>query len=359
MKKFTLKNRTVVMEHPTSLHNYFGWPSVTTLQDGTLAAVASGFRLEHLCPFGKLCLSLSKNGGKTWSLPTPVIDTVLDDRDGGIMTFGESSVLVTSFNNSTDMQQYCVDTWKRENLYTPELRGYHEAYVNMVRLSGKEEQFFGATYRVSHDGGVTWGPVHVSPITSPHGPCVHGDQLLWVGTTFGDWVKPAKVKELQCWEMDGEGNMTMLSSLPGVEGQTSCEPHAISLPDGRLLVHIRMEPAFTTWQTESSDGGVTWTEPVPLGPDRAGAPAHLFLHSKGRLLSVVGYRDKPYGIRVFTSDDLGKTWEYATVTDDAFSWDLGYPAVTELPSGEVYMVWYQKEPTGESRILGGIWDPYE
>ena len=143
MKKFTLKNRTVVMEHPTSLHNYFGWPSVTTLQDGTLAAVASGFRLEHLCPFGKLCLSLSKNGGKTWSLPTPVIDTVLDDRDAGLCPFGESGLIFTSFNAG-------VETHRKynEERTDPLRKAYIEAYLNTVSEQ-EEQRISGLTYRVS------------------------------------------------------------------------------------------------------------------------------------------------------------------------------------------------------------------
>ena len=32
----------------------------------------------------------------------PVVDTVMDDRDGGITPFGESGVVVTSFNNELD-----------------------------------------------------------------------------------------------------------------------------------------------------------------------------------------------------------------------------------------------------------------
>ena len=58
------KVRTII-ENPTGKHNYFGWPSVTRLPDGKIAAVCSGFRLEHICPFGKAVMALSEDNGKT------------------------------------------------------------------------------------------------------------------------------------------------------------------------------------------------------------------------------------------------------------------------------------------------------
>ena len=40
MKKFTLYDRKVILSNPASLHGYFGWPTVTRLKNGDLAAVA-------------------------------------------------------------------------------------------------------------------------------------------------------------------------------------------------------------------------------------------------------------------------------------------------------------------------------
>ena len=66
--------------------------------------VASGFRLRHLCPFGKAVIAYSEDAGETYTQPAPVIDTVLDDRDSGIVPFGEKQVIVTSFNNTVEDQ---------------------------------------------------------------------------------------------------------------------------------------------------------------------------------------------------------------------------------------------------------------
>ena len=98
-------NPKTIISNPHSHHGYFAWPTVSRLQDGKIAVGASGFRVEHVCPFGKAVISYSQDGGETYTLPAPVIDTPLDDRDAGICPFGESGVIFTSFNNSAEMQR--------------------------------------------------------------------------------------------------------------------------------------------------------------------------------------------------------------------------------------------------------------
>ena len=102
MKTEIIGKPEVIMSNKNSKHNYFAWPTVARLKDGTIAVGASGFRFFHICPFGKAVISYSRDGGKTYSLPAPVIDTPLDDRDAGICPFGESGVIFTSFNNTAD-----------------------------------------------------------------------------------------------------------------------------------------------------------------------------------------------------------------------------------------------------------------
>ena len=102
MKIKLLGQVRTVMSNPDSKHNYFGWPTAVRLQNGKIAVVASGFRLGHVCPFGKTVISYSEDEGETFTYPAPVIDTPLDDRDGGILAYGKSGVIVTSFNNTRE-----------------------------------------------------------------------------------------------------------------------------------------------------------------------------------------------------------------------------------------------------------------
>lgn len=95
----------VIMSNPEGRFRYFAWPSVARLQNGSIAAVASGFRLRHLCPFGKAVIAYSFDEGESYTNPAPVIDTPLDDRDAGILAYGEKNVIITSFNNTVAMQR--------------------------------------------------------------------------------------------------------------------------------------------------------------------------------------------------------------------------------------------------------------
>ena len=71
----------VVMTNTESHHAYFAWPTIAKLQNGRICVGASGYRVEHICPFGKGVLAFSDDNGETYGKPIPVFDTVLDDRD--------------------------------------------------------------------------------------------------------------------------------------------------------------------------------------------------------------------------------------------------------------------------------------
>lgn len=105
MKILNSSEKRVVCANPDSAFRYFAWPTVAYLPDGTLAMTASGFRLAHICPFGKAVICYSKDEGATWTRPAPVIDTPLDDRDAGITAFGNGRVILTSFNNTIRQQR--------------------------------------------------------------------------------------------------------------------------------------------------------------------------------------------------------------------------------------------------------------
>ena len=112
--------------------------------------------------------------------------------------------------------------------------------------------------------------------------------------------------------------------------------------DGTIIVQIRNhnKKPKDTLQTESKDGGKTWTEPREIGV--TGYPTHLLRLKDGTLLMTYSFRQEPYGIRGKTSKDNGKTWsEEFRITEDGASWDLGYPSTVQLPDGSLITVWYE------------------
>ena len=342
-----------VMSNPESKHNYFAWPTVTRLQNGKLALVSSGYRIWHICPFGKAVISYSEDEGESYTMPAPVIDTVLDDRDAGICTFGKSGVIVTSFNNKVAFQR------KHEN-------NYSKGYLDSITPE-EEKRDYGATFRISNDCGVTFGKLYKSPVTSPHGPIELNDgSLLWVGRAFVPYDGEGVKKDyIQAYKINPDGECEFLGKIPDVISEKnlqSHEPHAICLPDGRILVHIRVEDCleeinirhnvFTIYQSESLDGGKTWTAPVQVLDDLGGAPAHLMLHSSGVLICSYGYRQKPYGIKVMFSKDYGKTWDsgYDINVNDV-SVDIGYPATVELEDKSLLTVFYAHNSDEEPAVI--------
>jgi hypothetical protein len=344
MKIIIKESEKTICNNKNGLHKYFGWPSVARLQDGSLAMVASGFRLAHVCPFGKVILCRSYDEGKTWSAPEVIMDTYLDDRDAGIMTFGENGVIVTTFNNAIEFQ--------REYQGNSE---YRKGYLDEISLIPDSQKHLGSYMIVSSDGGKTFGDIKMLPISSPHGPCVLPDgKILYVGRLFHD---SNSVSHIECHVIDAEGNSEFRSRIEDVSPDLlSCEPHAIALPDGKIVVHIRVQnesnTVFTIYQSLSTDNGYTFSKPQKLLSDKGGSPAHLLKHSSGKLISVYGHRERPYGIKAMFSDDDGESWDIDNIIiGDEPCADLGYPCSVELSNGDILTVLYAREPGEEYSVI--------
>ena len=134
------------------------------------------------------------------------------------------------------------------------------------------------------------------------------------------------------------------------------EPHVVEAADGTLITMIRHhgKPGqYFLWQSESKDGGSTWTElhETPIW----GYPPHLIRLKNNWLLVVYGRRKPPFGERACISRDNGKTWDIEneiTLTDAPNS-DLGYPASVQLDDGSIYTIYYQQEKAGEKNLPDG------
>lgn len=350
MKINIMKPAKVIMENRDSRHNYFGWPTVARLKNDNIAVAASGFRLGHLCPFGKTVMSISKDEGENYSLPTPIVDTVLDDRDGGLCAFGESGLIVTSFCVSS---AYMKEHTKNHKDVAGEItQNYIKAYLDTVSEE-KEKDVLGSSFKISTDNGVTFGPKIKSPISSPHGPVeLQNGEVIWVGTAnmleqdSDKWCTEAHI-------IHPDGTMEKVGEIEHiyVDGKKKdfCEPYAMQLRNGKMICHLREDKQFTLWQSTSDDNGRTWTKPVRILESYGGAPSHIIEHSSGMLICAYGYRStKPYGLKVMFSKDQGVNWEDAMFLYQNYdSPDLAYPSTIELKNGNLLTVFYaraQEEP---------------
>ncbi len=343
----------IICRKPDSFFGYFGWGSVTRIDTHTLVAVCSGERTEHVCPWGKTELFYSYDDGRTWSSPTVVNDTVLDDRDAGIVHLGGDKLLLTWFNHPL---RYCErpgsdEPWSR----------MRSAYFDAAQKYDEKKQ--GSHVRLSFDRGFSWTPEQKLEVSSPHGPCVLADgTILYLGkvmysdktprsdTAYHEYGAPIMTYMSRdggfTWE---EGGIVPLAE--GVSYDNFHEPYAIQLPSGRIVGMIRFQDSerktpyskgfsmFTTW---SDDGGYTWT--VPVYTDVSGSPPQLLYHSSGALVCVYGRREAPFGERAMVSFDEGKTWARDFELFHGEDGDLGYPCSVELFDGTILTVYYQKFP---------------
>ncbi|MBR5366529.1 MAG: exo-alpha-sialidase [Clostridia bacterium] len=346
----------IVNRSPHSFFRYHGWPSVAIDEDGVLYAVDSGFRVSHVCPFGKTCLYRSYDGGRTWSIPMVINDTFLDDRDAGIVSLGGKRLLVTWFSHPA--KAYLTH-------YAEGIRSLGPAAAGMLAEFEKIPEEFaagGSFIRLSEDGGETWGETIKVPVSAPHGPNTLRDgSLLYLGKAmFTDELPDGALAAYR--SADSGHTWEKLSELAipdGTKPDNFHEPHVVELASGRLLGMIRAEGAgvpfgFTMYETHSDDGGLTWSPLNCLGV--FGSPPHLLVHSSGAVICTFGYRAVPFGERALVSHDDGATWADEYVLHETEPGDLGYPATVELPDHSLFTVYYQRvEGDGFTSIQWTRW----
>lgn len=324
---------------------YHGWPTLVRCRNGELLLLYSGGREDHVCPFGRLELMRSRDEGKTWAQPTVVFETGIDDREAGLMETARGTLLANTFTSLdyvgllSEAEQIPAGT---PRAWAPERLKRWQTVRD--RLTGDERQAALGMWMIrSADGGLTWSNPYKSPVSSPHGPVQLSDgRLLHAGKEVVGTGRTGV-----CESTDDGRTWQWLAEIPQRPADNSLtdyhELHMVEASAGRLVVHIRNHNTnnfLETLQTESSDGGKTWTMPHSIGV--WGLPSHLLRLNDDRLMMTYGYRRKPFGNQSRVSDDQGRTWSEAlTISDDGVGGDLGYPSTVQLADGSFLSVWYE------------------
>lgn len=223
----------VVVRRTAERGVYF--PTVERLQNGHLLVVYYDSP-GHVSPMGRISLVRSIDGGRTWSSPVVAVDSPLDDRDPSLVQTARGTLLLSYFS-------------------PPSAGRSDVAGVFVTR---------------SDDEGATWSAparVDTALVTSATSAKIveldTGDLLIPIYGATTSRARSAVVRSTdggRAWSKAQE--VQIRSSSP----RDLVEPALVSFGGGRLMVIMRAErPNDEAMQSRSTDGGRTWSEPVPTG----------------------------------------------------------------------------------------------
>lgn len=331
---------------------YHGWPTVARRANGELWVAWSGGREAHVCPFGQVVVMTSRDEGQSWTYPRVLLDSATDDRDAGVLETAKGTLLVTTFTSlayepylqkQAAFSELSDKGWKTAGMSAEQFARWKACHARLSDEGRKGD--LGVWLVRSTDGGQTWSTRLPTVVNSPHGPIQLRDgRLLYAGK--GLWTNEKKIGV--CESRDDGQTWQWLAEIPTRPGDEVVkgyhELHAVEANDGTIVAQIRNHNkanAGETLQSESTDGGKTWSEPHPIGV--WGLPSHLLRLRDGRLLMTYGHRRPPFGNQARISADSGKTWgEAMIISGDGAGGDLGYPSTVELADGSLLTIWYEK-----------------
>lgn len=297
------------------------FPVASRLQDGRIAVVMRG-GAPHIGIKGRLDMCFSADEGKTWSKPTVVVDSDVDDRNPALGEAADGTLVVGYW--------HCAN-YDASGKFT---RTPRASKTKVTR---------------STDGGKTWSTpadIDVSDLDfgSPYGKIVtmpDGAMLMAVyGSAPGGGGKPGVEGDYSYLYRSTDNGQTW-ARFSTVGKERFNETAILRLDSGDLLAAMRTsKPHQDVWLTRSTDGGKTWSEPTQLTEDKV-HPADLTQLPDGRVLLVVGDRRNPFGVRgiVAAADKLSFANAFKIV-DTATHFDCGYPSSVILKDGRALTVYY-------------------
>ena len=319
------ESRTIPPPQPRLVVGGQGYfPVAQLLKDGRVAVVLRG-GAEHVGIKGRLDMVFSDDRGKTWSKPSVVVDSPVDDRNPAFGQAQDGALVVAFWRAAKDTYQdydanaadKAVNTWVTR----------------------------------STDGGKTWSEpaeIDVRDIGygSPYGKILTLPDGSMLMNIYGYGVRPAgetlEAKEDHSYLYRSEDNGKTWKRFATVAKGFN-ETGLLRLPNGTLLAAMRSAgDKANVYLTRSSDGGKTWAEPEQV-TQPATHPADLVLLPDGRVLMTTGVRSGPFGVQALTGDKAGKfdpAKAVALVTDST-NGDTGYPSSVVLEKeGRVLTFYY-------------------
>ena len=297
-------------------------PRLLKLHNGDLLAIVRAGDF-HFGERGRLDCVRSCDGGISWGQPSVVVADGPDDCDPAVIQCCNGTILVMF----SKLYYYLNGQWSEEK---------------WLEEKGKENKPFIWITR-SDDNGHTWSaaiPVQGLPrdVTAVYGRMVQlPDGSIWTNVRPGCDI--ARSRDLgRTWgECSASGFDSEVAFLPLPSGKVI----AVTRRNPEHLSDVQQEP-YSLWQSDSFDGGCTWSETRKL-TGYMEHPADLLLLETGNILLTYGRRRSPYGIQAMLSYDQGVTWDVnhkIALVCDAENMEVGYPSSVQLDDGTICTAYY-------------------
>ena len=299
----------------------------------------------HAHPDATIALMRSTDLGDTWNPATKA--TILDPgdetnvNDPSLTTLRDGTIVLTAFAGPAIWEKSKA-RWDAGSLVAVRGTDYYIVRGNrriLVRRSFDDGLTWDGPYEADttfygDGGGGVFGNVAelsdgriLMPMTTHS--TARGERIAALicsedkGSTWGPF------SEITTWKGDGDG-------LKGF-----ALPSAVAYDDEHIFAAGWHVVEHGTSVTRTLDGGETWSSIREI--DTNGACMHLWRAKSGVTLMSYGYRNVPYGIRVWPSYDQGRTWEPSqavALRSDGAMRDLGYPWTIQLSDGRFFCVYY-------------------
>jgi predicted neuraminidase len=324
---------------PSSPQGWFlnAYPVLDQLPSGRLVCVFAAAKNEKPAKM-KIVVSTSDDGGKSWSNPSVLFDHPgMEDGDPNLIVDGDR-ILAFSTSNPVPGKIERTLIYGREskdgiNWSDEQLLKMPHRYINSKIHQG---------HRLS-DGTLIMGYGWDAWTEQGMDPRTEGEMEMRSGVLRSQdggktWAPGA--------DMDANVTKTSPNATAGL-----AEPATVVLSDGRVMALLRAG-GTRLYQSWSSDGGLTWSQPVPSSLVAHNSPAAL-CNLKGSSDIVAVWDNSPserHPLGAALSTDGGHTWSNPKVLTDSSGPQVSYPSVMSLADGTIIAAWQEALPQGGREI---------
>ena len=216
----------------------------------------------------------------------------------------------------------------------------------------------------SEDNGVTWSEPY--EVTVPrqyvsgkqHNAIALRDGTYVMGVAWDKWPEMGMAarsegemdltagvlvsRDGQRWTLHGALHASAEKLTPGGTNGL-CEPSLVELDNGEVLMLLRSGATYHC-ESRSTDGGLTWSYPVPSPLARHNTPAALLRLKQSPKEIVAVWNNSPLTrnpLSVALSADGGKTWSAPRIVVKNDGPQVSYPGLTQSADGTIVAVWQQ------------------